>query len=83
MEWLLPTGASLTVVGKAVKDDSGEVWIECPHDGPFYVAPMTFDELVEHVQKNVRGISVFMKSAATVVLLLITVDWVRTGLSYS
>ncbi|KAF5196628.1 E3 ubiquitin-protein ligase sp1 [Thalictrum thalictroides] len=49
IERVLPTGTSLTVVGEAVKDDVGTIWIQRPHKGPFYVSPKSIDQLIANL----------------------------------
>ncbi|XVF72480.1 hypothetical protein PTKIN_Ptkin12aG0124600 [Pterospermum kingtungense] len=51
IERVLPTGSSLTVVGEAVKDDTGTIRIQKPQKGPFYVTPKPIDELISHLGK--------------------------------
>ncbi|CAI0547275.1 unnamed protein product [Linum tenue] len=53
-ESLIPTGTSLTVVGEAVRDESGRVWVQPPpeEEAPFYVFQMTMDELVAYLKQN-------------------------------
>ncbi|XP_072959456.1 E3 ubiquitin-protein ligase SP1-like isoform X2 [Typha angustifolia] len=43
---VLPIGTSLTVVGEAVKDDTGRVRVQRPHKGPFYVSQKDTDQLI-------------------------------------
>ncbi|CAL1381750.1 unnamed protein product [Linum trigynum] len=50
---LLPTGTSLTVVGKAVKDEHGRIWIQ-PSSGRFYVFPITIDQLIAYLRQSGR-----------------------------
>ncbi|PIM99320.1 putative E3 ubiquitin ligase [Handroanthus impetiginosus] len=47
IECLLPTGKHLTIVGEAVKDDTGSVYIRRPPNGPFYVSDCTIDQLIK------------------------------------
>ncbi|KAL9672557.1 hypothetical protein QQ045_028808 [Rhodiola kirilowii] len=54
IERVLPTGTSLTVVGEAMKDDIGNVRIQKPHKGPFYVSPKTIDQLIAYLGKWAR-----------------------------
>uniref|UniRef100_A0A7N0U0I2 RING-type E3 ubiquitin transferase n=1 Tax=Kalanchoe fedtschenkoi TaxID=63787 RepID=A0A7N0U0I2_KALFE len=54
IERVLPTGTSLTVVGEAVKDDIGNVRIQKPDKGPFYVSPKTIDQLIANLGKWAR-----------------------------
>ncbi|XP_072983287.1 E3 ubiquitin-protein ligase SP1-like isoform X2 [Typha latifolia] len=46
---ILPIGTSLTVVGEAVKDDTGRVRVQRPHKGPFCVSEEDIDQLISHV----------------------------------
>ncbi|GER24797.1 E3 Ubiquitin ligase family protein [Striga asiatica] len=50
-ERVLPTRASLTVVGEAVKDGTGPIRIQRPHKGPFYVTDKTIDQLIANLGK--------------------------------
>ncbi|KAF3572904.1 hypothetical protein F2Q69_00062528, partial [Brassica cretica] len=45
-EYVLPIGTWLTVVGEAVKDGSGNVRIQKPDQGPFYISPKPLDQLI-------------------------------------
>ncbi|QHO25374.1 hypothetical protein HN51_048757 [Arachis hypogaea] len=54
IEWVLPVGTSLTVVGEAAKDDIGTIRIQRPHKGPFYVSPKTLDQLIANLGKWAR-----------------------------
>lgn len=47
---VLPTGATLTVVGEAVRDD-GTIRIERPRRGPFCVSSKSLDELIANLLK--------------------------------
>ncbi|KAK1378835.1 RING-type E3 ubiquitin transferase [Heracleum sosnowskyi] len=44
---LLVTGTPLTVIGEAVKDDSGRIQIQKPKKGPFHVSGKNIDELIK------------------------------------
>ncbi|AES61875.2 E3 ubiquitin-protein ligase SP1 [Medicago truncatula] len=46
IEWALPFGTSLTVVGEASRDGDGTVRIQRPPKGPFYVSRKTIDEQI-------------------------------------
>lgn len=66
IERILPTNTPLTVVGEAIKDDTGEIRIQQPHVGPFYVSPKSIDELITNHRKLAKwyklasmGFSVF------------------------
>ncbi|CAM8930322.1 unnamed protein product [Rhodiola kirilowii] len=54
IERVLPTGTSLTVVGEAVKDDIGNIRIQKPDKGPFYVSPKSIDQLITNLGKWAR-----------------------------
>ncbi|KAL1225325.1 E3 ubiquitin-protein ligase SP1 [Cardamine amara subsp. amara] len=54
IERVLPTGIPLTIVGEAVKDDIGEVRIQKPDKGPFYVSPKSLDQLISNLGKWAR-----------------------------
>ncbi|XP_010470223.1 PREDICTED: E3 ubiquitin-protein ligase SPL1-like [Camelina sativa] len=45
IERIVPIGTPLTVVGEAVKDDMGNVRIQKPEQGPFYVSYIPLDQL--------------------------------------
>eukprot|EP00850_Spirogloea_muscicola_P003327 SM000013S26496 [mRNA] locus=s13:708596:710620:+ [translate_table: standard] len=51
VERLLPIGASLTVVGEALKDDRGAVRLQRPQRGPFHVSPKSLDQLIATLGK--------------------------------
>ncbi|KAK1398978.1 RING-type E3 ubiquitin transferase [Heracleum sosnowskyi] len=44
---VLVTGTPLTVIGEAVKDDSGRIQIQKPKKGPFHVSGKNIDELIK------------------------------------
>ncbi|XP_058742174.1 E3 ubiquitin-protein ligase SP1-like [Vicia villosa] len=52
IEWVLPVGTSLNVVGEASKDDAGTIWIQRPPKGPFYVSCKTIDEHATDLAKS-------------------------------
>ncbi|XP_076912974.1 E3 ubiquitin-protein ligase SP1-like isoform X2 [Bidens hawaiensis] len=54
IERVLPTGTPLTVVGEAIKDDIGTVWIQRPLKGPFYVSHKNIDQLIANLGKWAR-----------------------------
>ncbi|KAK2403722.1 E3 ubiquitin-protein ligase SP1 [Trifolium repens] len=54
IEWVLPVGFVLTVVGEASKDDDGSVRIQRPREGPFYVSYKTIDELIANFENFAR-----------------------------
>ncbi|RYR71907.1 hypothetical protein Ahy_A02g006113 isoform B [Arachis hypogaea] len=60
IEWVLPVGTSLTVVGEAAKDDIGTIRIQRPHKGPFYVSPKTLDQLIANLGKWARLLYIFL-----------------------
>ncbi|KAJ4877114.1 E3 Ubiquitin ligase family protein [Raphanus sativus] len=51
IERVLPTGMPLTIVGEAVKDDIGDLRIQKPERGPFYVSPKSLDQLISNLGK--------------------------------
>ncbi|XP_057850218.1 E3 ubiquitin-protein ligase SP1 isoform X2 [Cryptomeria japonica] len=53
VERVLPTGATLTVVGEAVKDNK-TIRIQRPYKGPFYVSPESIDQLIVNLGKWAR-----------------------------
>ncbi|XP_076919519.1 E3 ubiquitin-protein ligase SP1-like [Bidens hawaiensis] len=46
VEFVLPIGTRLTVVCEAFRDETGDVWIQTPAKGPFYIAHETIDKLI-------------------------------------
>ncbi|KAH7838424.1 hypothetical protein Vadar_026234 [Vaccinium darrowii] len=54
IERVLPTGTSLTVIGEAIKDDTGTIRIQPPHRGPMYVSHTTIDQLIANLGKWAR-----------------------------
>ncbi|KAG7585262.1 E3 Ubiquitin ligase GIDE-type [Arabidopsis thaliana x Arabidopsis arenosa] len=46
VEHVVPIGTPLTVVGEAVKDGMGNVRIQKPEQGPFYVSYVPLDQLI-------------------------------------
>ncbi|XP_023643900.1 E3 ubiquitin-protein ligase SPL1 isoform X2 [Capsella rubella] len=46
IEHVVPIGTPLTVVGEAVKDGMGNVRIQKPEQGPFYVSYIPLDQLI-------------------------------------
>ncbi|KAL1197640.1 E3 ubiquitin-protein ligase SPL1 [Cardamine amara subsp. amara] len=51
IERVLPIGTPLTVVGEAVMDGTGDVRIQKPEQGPFYVSPMPLAQLISKLGK--------------------------------
>nr|VDD10021.1 unnamed protein product [Brassica rapa] len=51
IERVLPVGTRLTVVGQTIKDGVGDVRIQKPDQGPFYVSPIPLDHLISKVGK--------------------------------
>ncbi|ESQ28983.1 hypothetical protein EUTSA_v10024073mg [Eutrema salsugineum] len=51
IERVLPTGMPLTIVSEAVKDDIGDLRIQKPERGPFYVSPKSLDQLISNLGK--------------------------------
>ncbi|KAG2260890.1 hypothetical protein Bca52824_080184 [Brassica carinata] len=68
-EYILPIGTWLTVVGEAVKDGSGNVRIQKPDQGPFYISPKPLDQLIPSLGKWSR----IFKYASMVASLGLTV----------
>ncbi|KAI8522832.1 hypothetical protein RHMOL_Rhmol13G0027300 [Rhododendron molle] len=54
IERVLPIGTSLTVVGEAIKDDTGTIRIQQPPRGPIYVSHTTIDQLIANLGKWAR-----------------------------
>ncbi|CAL9023792.1 unnamed protein product [Prunus brigantina] len=55
IERVLPIGTSLSVIGEAVKDGNGTIYIQRPAGGvPFYVSPRTIDQLTEGQRGDAR-----------------------------
>jgi E3 ubiquitin-protein ligase MUL1 len=46
VERVVPIGTPLTVVGEAVRDGMGNVRIQKPEQGPFYVTYIPLDQLI-------------------------------------
>ncbi|CAF1842169.1 hypothetical protein HID58_060412 [Brassica napus] len=55
IERVLPVGTRLTVVGQTIKDGVGDVRIQKPDQGPFYVSPVPLDQLISNVGKWSRS----------------------------
>ncbi|KAL6593953.1 hypothetical protein ACP70R_048854 [Stipagrostis hirtigluma subsp. patula] len=71
-EWVLPIGEHLTVVGEAVKDDSGKILIRRPRDGgPFHVTRSSIGSLISGLEYGARWCEFWAAAfAASGVLLL-------------
>ncbi|CAN6300846.1 unnamed protein product, partial [Urochloa humidicola] len=54
-EWILQIGASLTVVGEAFKDNSGNITIQRPRNsGPFHVSSSSMDQIISGLGTEAR-----------------------------
>ncbi|CAA7030471.1 unnamed protein product [Microthlaspi erraticum] len=51
IERLLPVGTRLTVVGQTIRDGTGDVRIQKPEGGPFYISPVLLDQLISSLGK--------------------------------
>ncbi|XP_012704577.1 E3 ubiquitin-protein ligase SP1 [Setaria italica] len=65
-EWTLPTGTNLTVVGEAVKGNSGEILIKRPRNGgPFHVSRSSIDKIVSNLGSDARWCQFWAVTFAT------------------
>ncbi|XP_066320573.1 E3 ubiquitin-protein ligase SP1-like [Miscanthus floridulus] len=71
-EWILPIGDKLTVVGEAVKDESGKILIKRPtNGGPFHVTRNSIDKVVSNLGSDARWCKIWAATfAASGALLL-------------
>ncbi|CAH8329207.1 unnamed protein product [Eruca vesicaria subsp. sativa] len=72
IERVLPVGTRLTIVGQAIEDGIGDVRIQKPDQGPFYVSPMPLDQLISQVGKWSRGFKKASMGLALVGVILIS-----------
>ncbi|TXG50698.1 hypothetical protein EZV62_023222 [Acer yangbiense] len=67
VERLLPIGASMTVIGQVVKDDTGIIKVQHPYEGHlFYVGRLTVDELIADL--GIVGVFMIAKHAVQCIL---------------
>ncbi|KAF3577064.1 hypothetical protein DY000_02031850 [Brassica cretica] len=72
IERVLPVGTRLTVVGQTIKDGVGDVRIQKPDQGPFYVSPVPLDQLISNVGKWSRRFKKASMGLAIVGVILIS-----------
>ncbi|KAF8080545.1 hypothetical protein N665_0935s0004 [Sinapis alba] len=73
IERVLPIGTPLTVVGQSMKEDGvGDVRIQKPDQGPFYVSPIPLDQLISKVGKWSRRFKKASMGLAIVGVILIS-----------
>ncbi|XP_009138688.1 E3 ubiquitin-protein ligase SPL1 isoform X2 [Brassica rapa] len=72
IERVLPVGTRLTVVGQTIKDGVGDVRIQKPDQGPFYVSPIPLDHLISKVGKWSRRFKKASMGLAVVGVILIS-----------
>ncbi|KAL5701625.1 RING-type E3 ubiquitin transferase [Ranunculus cassubicifolius] len=54
VESVFPTGQPQTVVGEAVKDEKGQICIQRPEKGPFYVSSKGVDQIISDLRRDGR-----------------------------